>query len=203
MTTKTTLNKRFPPLADRTSLPHRLTGLSRQKLAREATAPDPDVRRCLAHFRLHVASMEWTSKDVRSQISSVELEEEEDDEDEDANQKARELEERLSRQSGADVKKKEEKSDESQPQPQQSSPAPDVVRVSFHVQRPASNDDESVQQEQPQHQQEQPQQQEQQPPSPPRKDDGIIERSRSCLEKTGQKHFWLSSGQCVPVRIAS
>ncbi|RMJ20955.1 hypothetical protein PHISP_08173, partial [Aspergillus sp. HF37] len=176
------------------------------KLAREATAPDPDVRRCLAHFRLHVASMEWTSKDVRSQISSVEMEEEEEDddddndedEDEDANQKAKGLEERLSRGTvGAEVKKEEDsqKSDSSQPQPQQSSPTPDVLRVSFHVQqRPVSNDDEPVQQEQ----------QPQQPPSPPRKDDGILERSRSCLEKTGQKkHFWLSSGQCVPVRIAS
>ena len=45
------MNKRWPPLADRTSLPYKLTSLSRQKLAREATAPNPDIRRCLGHFR--------------------------------------------------------------------------------------------------------------------------------------------------------
>lgn len=190
--------KRFPPLADRSTLGHRLTGLSRQKLAREATAPDPDVRRCLAHFRLHVASMEWSNKDVSGMIGSVELEED-DDEEEDRENEKREREEREIQREGDGPAG--EKGDNAQEGTESSSQTPssstsDVLHVSFRVLPPLSvsvdvneetSNEETVSQ----------------PPSP-KKEDGLLERSRSCLEKTVQKkHFWSSSGQCVPVRIAS
>lgn len=179
---KPSLNKRFPPLADRSSLPHRLSGLSRQKLAREATAPDPDVRRCLAHFRLHVASIEWTSKDVNRQISSFELEEEDDDEeDKNENEDEDENEKRNLKHDQNDKGGSHGKADDHtvQPPPSQASPI-EVLHVSFEV------NDALAQQ------------------SPPSKEEGLLERGRSCIEKTVQKkHFWSTSGQCVPVRIAS
>lgn len=82
-TTKpSTMNPRLPPLANKSSLTYKLTSLSKQKLAREATAPDPDIRRCLGHFRLHVMSMEWAQKEMTSRINSFELEDESDDEEE-------------------------------------------------------------------------------------------------------------------------
>ncbi|KAL5341832.1 hypothetical protein BJX70DRAFT_358066 [Aspergillus crustosus] len=73
-------NKRLPPLADRSSLSFKLQNLSKQKLAREATAPDPDIRRCLTHFRLHVRSLEWAQQEMATKITSFEFE---DDESED------------------------------------------------------------------------------------------------------------------------
>lgn len=189
-----TLSKRFPPLADRSSLSHRLTGLSRQKLAREATARDPDVRRCLAHFRLHVASMEWSNSDVNSEISSFELEEDDYEEDrpeskDDGKEKdENELEKQMVK--GPEENKDEESGPEST-QSQSSSTSPDVLHVSFHVALAASDDEGSSTQHT-------------QPPSPPRQEDGILDRSRGFLEKTVQrKHFWSPSGQCVPVSIAS
>lgn len=74
-------NKRWPPMANRNALPYKLTVISKEKLAREATAPDPNLRRCVAHFRLHCGSVEWTENDMKSRISSFEFEET-DDEDE-------------------------------------------------------------------------------------------------------------------------
>ncbi|KGO66064.1 hypothetical protein PITC_055980 [Penicillium italicum] len=77
-------NKRWPPMANRNALPYKLTHLSKEKLAREATAPDPDLRRCVAHFRLHCGSVSWTENDMKSRISSFDFEDtdEEDDVDE-------------------------------------------------------------------------------------------------------------------------
>ncbi|KAJ5420518.1 hypothetical protein N7465_003037 [Penicillium sp. CMV-2018d] len=74
-------NKRWPPMANRNALPYKLTHLSKEKLAREATAPDPDLRRCVAHFRLHCGSVSWTENDMKSRISSFDFEDT-DDEDE-------------------------------------------------------------------------------------------------------------------------
>jgi hypothetical protein len=74
-------NKRLPPLADRTSLSYKLTNLSKQKLAREATAPDPDIRRCLGHFRLHVKSIEWAQQEMATKITSFEFEDDESEEE--------------------------------------------------------------------------------------------------------------------------
>lgn len=77
-------NKRWPPMANRNALPYKLTHLSKEKLAREATAPDPDLRRCVAHFRLHCGSVMWTENDMKSRISSFDFEEtDEEDEMED------------------------------------------------------------------------------------------------------------------------
>ncbi|KAJ5620532.1 hypothetical protein N7510_004516 [Penicillium lagena] len=79
-------NKRWPPIANRNALPYKLTVISKEKLAREATAPDPDLRRCVAHFRLHCGSVEWTEKDMSSKISSFEFEDtDEEDEPEEHN----------------------------------------------------------------------------------------------------------------------
>ncbi|EPS32251.1 hypothetical protein POX_d05585 [Penicillium oxalicum] len=79
-------NKRWPPMADRSALPYKLTVISKEKLAREATAPDPNLRRCVAHFRLHCGSVLWTENDMKSRISSFDFEEtdeEDNEEDED------------------------------------------------------------------------------------------------------------------------
>jgi len=84
-------NKRWPPMANRSALPYKLTVISKEKLAREATAPDPNLRRCVAHFRLHCGSVEWTENDMKSRISSFEFEET-DDEDESDNSPAEEQE---------------------------------------------------------------------------------------------------------------
>ncbi|KAJ5950994.1 uncharacterized protein N7479_009407 [Penicillium vulpinum] len=80
-------NKRWPPMANRNALPYKLTHISKEKLAREATAPDPDLRRCVAHFRLHCGSVMWTENDMKSRISSFDFEDtdEEDDMDEISN----------------------------------------------------------------------------------------------------------------------
>ncbi|KAJ5587662.1 uncharacterized protein N7459_003427 [Penicillium hispanicum] len=77
-------NKRWPPMANRNTLPYKLTVISKEKLAREATAPDPSLRRCVAHFRLHCGSVMWTENDMKSRISSFDFEEtDEEDESED------------------------------------------------------------------------------------------------------------------------
>lgn len=68
-------NKRWPPMANRNTLPYKLTLISKEKLAREATAPDPCLRRCVAHFRLHCGSILWTENDMKSRISSFDFEE--------------------------------------------------------------------------------------------------------------------------------
>jgi hypothetical protein len=80
-------NKRWPPMANRNALPYKLTHISKEKLAREATAPDPDLRRCVAHFRLHCGSVSWTENDMKSRISSFDFEDtdEEDDVDDMSN----------------------------------------------------------------------------------------------------------------------
>lgn len=80
-------NKRWPPMANRNALPYKLTVISKEKLTREATAPDPSLRRCVAHFRLHCGSVLWTENDMKSRISSFEFEEtDEEDEAEDEKQ---------------------------------------------------------------------------------------------------------------------
>ncbi|KAL4879561.1 hypothetical protein BJY04DRAFT_193711 [Aspergillus karnatakaensis] len=77
-----TPNKRLPPLADRSSLSYKLTNLSKAKLAREATAADPDIRRCLSHFRLHVKSIEWAQQEAATKITSFEFETDDESEEE-------------------------------------------------------------------------------------------------------------------------
>ncbi|CDM30405.1 hypothetical protein DTO013E5_2634 [Penicillium roqueforti] len=74
-------NKRWPPMANRNALPYKLTHISKEKLAREATAPDPDLRRCVAHFRLHCGSVSWTENDMKSRISSFDFEDTDDEDD--------------------------------------------------------------------------------------------------------------------------
>ena len=195
------MNKRWPPLADRTSLPYKLTSLSRQKLAREATAPNPDIRRCLGHFRLHCSSMEWAQKDMTTRINSFELEDDSEDEEEEDQQQQEEKQLPLI---GADdenknkIKQRKDDEDEegsdkkelhvrfqievksppppapSSPTPQQSSPSSSQTSTSPS---PSDNDSEK---------------------------DGLLEKGISCIEKTVQrKNFWPTPAQCLPVRIAS
>ncbi|KAL4783004.1 hypothetical protein BJX76DRAFT_331279 [Aspergillus varians] len=78
------MNKRLPPLADRSTLSYKLTNLSKQKLAREATAPDPDIRRCLGHFRIHCLSVESAQQEMATKITSFEFEDDSESEDEEA-----------------------------------------------------------------------------------------------------------------------
>ncbi|KAJ5489259.1 hypothetical protein N7539_004149 [Penicillium diatomitis] len=63
--------------------PYKLTVISKEKLAREATAPDPNLRRCVAHFRLHCGSVLWTENDMKSRISSFDFEETDEEDNED------------------------------------------------------------------------------------------------------------------------
>ncbi|KAJ5946487.1 hypothetical protein N7454_003326 [Penicillium verhagenii] len=84
---RNTRNKRWPPMANRNALPYKLTVISKEKLAREATAPDPDLRRCVAHFRLHCGSVLWTENDMKSRISSFEFEESESESEDDSEHK--------------------------------------------------------------------------------------------------------------------
>ncbi|RAK78230.1 uncharacterized protein BO72DRAFT_78586 [Aspergillus fijiensis CBS 313.89] len=168
------MNKRWPPLADKTSLPYKLTTLSRQKLAREATAPDPDIRRCLGHFRLHCRSMEWAQKDMSTRINSFEMEDDESEDEEDRDDENKKL---------PDDRKDE---DQTLMKPASTEPADKAtseletttVHVSFHVSAPPAAEKE-------------------------KEKEGLLEKGRNCLEKTVQrKHFWPSPGQCLPVRIA-
>ncbi|KKK21891.1 hypothetical protein AOCH_007779 [Aspergillus ochraceoroseus] len=203
---KSSMNKRWPPLADKTSLPYRLTTLSKQKLAREATAPDPDIRRCLGHFRLHCRSMEWAQHDMTTKINSFELEddesesESEDDEPRPIRRQdaltAETPTENVSPAAAAQTQPKPEPEmtttptptkdnsttivvvvqeipAESTPEPQQAQ----AIRIHFEVSPPPSSEESEEK-------------------------DGLLEKGRSCLEKTVQrKSFWPSAGQCMPVRI--
>ncbi|PTU22553.1 hypothetical protein P175DRAFT_0473708 [Aspergillus ochraceoroseus IBT 24754] len=167
---KSSMNKRWPPLADKTSLPYRLTTLSKQKLAREATAPDPDIRRCLGHFRLHCRSMEWAQHDMTTKINSFELEDDESEsESEDDEPRPIRRQDALT----AETPTENEIPAESTPEPQQAQ----AIRIHFEVSPPPSSEESEEK-------------------------DGLLEKGRSCLEKTVQrKSFWPSAGQCMPVRI--
>lgn len=85
-------NKRWPPMANRNTLPYKLTLISKEKLAREATAPDPCLRRCVAHFRLHCGSVQWTENDMKSRISSFEFEETDEEDEDDGPEEKNEME---------------------------------------------------------------------------------------------------------------
>ncbi|KAE8348825.1 hypothetical protein BDV28DRAFT_142608 [Aspergillus coremiiformis] len=171
------MNKRWPPLADKTSLPYKLTTLSRQKLAREATAPDPDIRRCLGHFRLHVISMEWAQKDMTTRINSFELEDDESEEEEEDSKRDDGLDKKDTDKS--DSNDDEEQSKDLRTEATEKSSDKEPVHVTFSV---------SFEQSAPSL------------PDTEKEDKGLLEKGRNCLEKT--KHFWPSPGQCIPVRIA-
>ncbi|PYH92183.1 hypothetical protein BO71DRAFT_285928, partial [Aspergillus ellipticus CBS 707.79] len=168
------MNKRWPPLADKSSLPYKLTTLSRQKLAREATAPDPDIRRCLGHFRLHCMSMEWAQKEMTTRINSFDLEDDSEDESD------REDED----------KKDDDHKDESQEvESAEKATEKTTVHISFHVSAPAAAEKEREEKEK--------------ASTAEKEKESLLEKGRSCIEKgTQRKHFWPSPAQCLPVRIA-
>ncbi|EAU38899.1 predicted protein [Aspergillus terreus NIH2624] len=194
------MNKRWPPLADKSSLPYKLTTLSKQKLAREATAPDPDIRRCLGHFRLHCMSMEWAQRDMTTRINSIELESESESESEES-----------------------ESDDAVSTTVTVPTPAAQVDEPGDSTDREedgSSDDSDSAAGEEADHQ---PQQTEAEPKdpghvrfavsfektSPPslssddKEKEGLLEKGRNCLEKTVQRssNFWPSPGPCMSVRI--
>jgi hypothetical protein len=178
LSTTSSMNKRWPPLADKTSLPYRLTTLSKQKLAREATAPDPDIRRCLGHFRLHCTSMEWAQRDMTSRINSFDLDSDSEDEeeihdDEVPEEPAPEVESPVEKASTVIIAESSAKEET-------------TLHVSFEVVSsvPASAPTPSTS-------------------STEQEKESLLEKGRSCLEKTVQmKHFWPARGPCLPVRIA-
>ncbi|CBF87909.1 hypothetical protein AN1220.2 [Aspergillus nidulans FGSC A4] len=199
--TATTMNKRFPPLADRSSLSYKLTNLSKQKLAREATAPDPDIRRCLHHFRMHCLSVEWAQQETASKITSFEFEDDSESEDEEAHQgKAEQLQQKLDSltpsltpaptpaPSELEVQAVNEPEAQAQAQPETPSPpkeADQTIHVHFEVAAPASTSTSAAAPA---------------PLSDEREKDaagGIVDKGRRCLEKA-----WPSPAQCMPVRIA-
>ncbi|KAL3458800.1 hypothetical protein BJX64DRAFT_265930 [Aspergillus heterothallicus] len=175
-------NKRLPPLADRSSLTYKLTNLSKQKLAREATAPDPDIRRCLVHFRLHCRSIEWAQQEAATKITSFEFE---DDESEDEEIKEEQGREETPAPSPVTITVTPPPELEAQlPEPvveeqAPSTPSPkeaeQTIHVHFEVVAPMSEE---------------------------KKDDaGLVDKGRRCIEKA-QNGFWSSPAQCMPVRIA-
>ncbi|PLB39944.1 uncharacterized protein BDW47DRAFT_101972 [Aspergillus candidus] len=191
-------NKRWPPMADKTSLPFRLTTLSKQKLAREATAPDPDIRRCLCHFRLHVMSVEMAQKDMTTRINSFDLESESESEDEDAGNHKKNFVSRIPA-----VPEPAAKKDVSPESDAADAEKDSAIHVHFEVsfEQSAEQTEEqsatiSKEKTQSQHQS-QPQSQ----PSGKESDsDGFMEKGRTCLEKT--KNLWPSPGQCLPIQIS-
>jgi hypothetical protein len=183
LSTTPSMNKRWPPLADKTSLPYKLTTLSKQKLAREATAPDPDIRRCLGHFRLHCTSMEWAQRDMTSRINSFDLDSDSEDEEEEIHDDevpevpAPEVVERLVEKASTVTVTESAAKEET------------TLHVSFEVVSsvPASTPTPSTPT----------------PTTTEQEKESLLEKGRSCLEKTVQmKHFWPARGPCLPVRIA-
>lgn len=205
--TNPSMNKRWPPLADKTSLPYRLTSLSRQKLAREATAPNPDIRRCLGHFRLHCSSMEWAQKDMTTRINSFELEDDDEDEEEDnenENEQLKQKEEQIallgSHDEEAKNKIKGRKDDEDE-----EGAGKKELRVQFHISvTPSTPAPSSAASPSPSSQSPNPSSNESSDDTEKTKEkDGILEKGISCLEKTVQRrNFWPTPGQCIPVRLA-
>lgn len=209
--------RRFPPLADRSSLGHKLTGLSRQKLAREATAPDPDVWRCLAHFRLHIFSTEWVSRDVSSRISSFEFEDEEDEAEPEPDEEvkvaiaavaAKQEEVQTTTPQGEEIESQQGENKESESKSEENKSEETGSQGSADADADGDSDADS---EAPEHEPTTPlespmpvQLQLQLDKSEDRNDDDL---HRNCLQVDNSpaplKHFWSESGQCVPVRIAS
>ncbi|PLN81480.1 hypothetical protein BDW42DRAFT_168762 [Aspergillus taichungensis] len=200
-------NKRWPPMADKTSLPFRLTTLSKQKLAREATAPDPDIRRCLCHFRLHVMSVEMAQKDMTTRINSFDLESESESEDEDAgNHKKNHV-------SGTPAvpepsSKKDDKLDSGAGDAEKDSAIHVHFEVSFEQSANTSTEQSAntFKEQSANMSKELSQSQTQQAPPPSQTTgkesdpDGLLEKGRNCLEKT--KNLWPSPGQCLPIQIS-
>lgn len=201
--TNPSMNKRWPPLADKTSLPYRLTSLSRQKLAREATAPNPDIRRCLGHFRLHCSSMEWAQKDMTTRINSFELEDEDEDEEEENEQEQQKQEEKIALLASHDdeVKNKirSRKDDEDE-----EGAGKKELRVQFHISvTPSTPTPSSTASPSPSQSPAPSSSESSEDTEKTKEKDGILEKGISCLEKTVQRrNFWPTPGQCIPVRLA-
>ncbi len=170
------VNKRLPPLADRSSLSYKLTNLSKQKLAREATAPDPDIRRCLGHFRMHCMSVEFAQQEMATKITSFEFEDDSESEDEEAQTPAKEQKEIESSATTTTITV---------------TPAPTPVEPEVQVEvveSPAKDTEQDTQVHLEVISDEKD------------KDPGLVDKSRRCLEKA---QIWPSPAQCMPVRIAS
>ncbi|OJZ85826.1 hypothetical protein ASPFODRAFT_46892 [Aspergillus luchuensis CBS 106.47] len=77
----TRTNSRIPPMARRSvsPFPTRMAALSCDKLQKEASTKNPDLRRCLAHHTLLNRSIEAAQQDVRRRMASFHLDEEDDD----------------------------------------------------------------------------------------------------------------------------
>ncbi|ODM16235.1 hypothetical protein SI65_08234 [Aspergillus cristatus] len=199
------MNKRWPPLADKTSLPYKLTSLSRQKLAREATAPNPDIRRCLGHFRLHCSSMEWAQKDMTTRINSFEMEDDDEDEEEEVQQQQEEKEDKRTKELpllGADHEDKNKVKGRKDDEDEEGSDRKQL-HVRFQISVKPSTTTTTPSQSSSPSQSPTPSS----PSSPSDKEtenakDGLLEKGISCIEKTRQ-HFWSNPAQCLPIRIAS
>lgn len=197
------MNKRWPPLADKTSLPYKLTSLSRQKLAREATAPNPDIRRCLGHFRLHCSSMEWAQKDMTTRINSFEMEDDDEDEEEEVQQQQQEEKEiKELPLLGADHEDKNKvkgrKDDEDE---EGSDRKPLHVRFQISV-KPSTTTTTTTTPSQSSSSQSSTSSSPSSPSESENAKDGLLEKGISCIQKTRQ-HFWSNPGQCIPIRIAN
>lgn len=213
--TNPSMNKRWPPLADKTALPYRLTSLSRQKLAREATAPNPDIRRCLGHFRLHCSSMEWAQKEMTTRINSFELEDDDEDEEEECEKEEQKQQKQLPLLGPHDEEEKNKIKGRKDDEDEEGSGKKEL-HVQFHIAVTPSE----PKPKSPSHSQSSPS------PSAPssqstssssptssyapsdeserdKEKDSLLEKGISRLEKTVQRrHFWPTPGQCMPVRIS-
>jgi hypothetical protein len=75
------LNPRIPPIARQSVsiLPCRIAIISRDKLRKETSTKNPDLRRCVAHNSLLRRSMEEAHHNIRKRMASLRFEDDDDD----------------------------------------------------------------------------------------------------------------------------
>ncbi|RHZ46585.1 uncharacterized protein CDV56_101933 [Aspergillus thermomutatus] len=74
-------NPRIPPIARQSVsiLPCRIAIISRDKLKKEASTKNPDLRRCVAHNSLLRRSMEEAHNNIRNRMAPFRFEDDDDD----------------------------------------------------------------------------------------------------------------------------
>ncbi|KAF7128411.1 hypothetical protein CNMCM5793_003141 [Aspergillus hiratsukae] len=79
------LNPRIPPIARQSVsiLPSRIAIISRDKLRKETSAKNPDLRRCVAHNSLLRRSMQEAHHNIRRRMTSVRFGDDGDDDEDD------------------------------------------------------------------------------------------------------------------------
>jgi hypothetical protein len=126
--------------------------------------------------------MEWAQKDMTTRINSFELEDDESEEEEDSERDLKQAKlDSLKKESNAAEKESKDMETKAKEAANGNYDDKEAAQVTFTVTFDQAD-----------------------PTSPSadkeREEKGLLEKGRSCLEKT--KHFWPSPAQCIPVRIA-